>query len=101
MMSSESTAFGLHTPLTVPRPSYGRTEDVQIQKRIGQTATLIRGKRGAKTLFFKLLRSTDGQDLVEYAVLTSLISLVAVVAVGTLGTAIGGVFQVVADQLEQ
>ena len=61
----------------------------------------MRGRRGAKAFCLELLHRSDGQDLVEYAVLTSLISLVAVVAVRTLGTAIGGVFQIVADQLEQ
>ena len=49
----------------------------------------------------QLLWDSGGQDLVEYAVLTSLISLVAVVAVGALGTSIGLVFQSVANQLEQ
>ena len=49
----------------------------------------------------KLFRSEAGQDLVEYAVLTSLISLASVVTVGVLGTSIGVVFQTVANQLEQ
>ena len=56
---------------------------------------------GINALCRKLVLSSAGQDLVEYAVLTSLVSLVAVVTVGTLGTTIGTVFQVVADQLEQ
>ena len=66
-----------------------------------EKAGSIRVRRRAKALCLDLLRRSDGQALVEYAVLTSLISLVAVVAVGTLGTAIRGVFQVVADQLEK
>ena len=55
----------------------------------------------AKQLCRELIRRSDGQDLVEYAVLTSFISLVAVVAVGALGTSIGVVFQTVANELEQ
>ena len=75
---------------------------VHMENQMGrETAGSIRERRRAKALCLELLRRSDDQDLVEYAVLTSLISLVAVVAVGTLGTAIGGVFQVVADQLEQ
>ena len=73
-----------------------------MQNQMGRERTgSMRRKRGAKALCLALFRRSDGQDLVEYAVLVSLISLVAVVAVGSLGTAIGGVFQVVADQLEQ
>ena len=54
-----------------------------------------------KKLGWDLIRSEAGQDLVEYAVLTSLISLASVVTVGVLGTSIGVVFQTVANQLEQ
>ena len=73
-----------------------------MENQMGRTKVEpTRGSRGAKALCLELLRRSDGQDLVEYAVLTSLISLVAVVAVGTLGTGIAGVFQVVANQLEQ
>ena len=48
----------------------------------------------------RLIRSPDGQDLVEYALLTALISLVSVVAVTALGVSISAVFQIVATQLE-
>lgn len=39
-----------------------------------------------------LVRSDDGQDLVEYAMLASLITIAAVIAVTTLGTTITQVF---------
>ena len=57
--------------------------------------------QSAKQMCRALVRESDGQDLVEYAVLSSLVSLVAVVAVAALGTSIGAVFQSVANQLEQ
>ena len=64
----------------------------------GKTTQMLHRARAGLGEF---LRRSEGQDLVEYAVLTSLVSLVAVVTVGTLGTTIGVVFQTVADQLEQ
>ena len=52
-------------------------------------------------LILELAHDTGGQDMVEYAVLTSLISLTAVVAVTSIGTTVSTVFQTIADQLEQ
>jgi Flp pilus assembly pilin Flp len=49
----------------------------------------------------EFLRRTEGQDLLEYALLAALISLVSVTAVGALGTAVADVFQTIADQLAQ
>ena len=57
--------------------------------------------RTLKKLCQELVRSSSGQDLVEYAVLTSLVSLVSVVTVGALGTTIGVVFQSISNQLQQ
>ena len=43
---------------------------------------------------------SDGQDLIEYAMLVGLISLVAVLAVGAVGTTINSMFwQVIASGL--
>ena len=39
-----------------------------------------------------LRRSEDGQDLLEYGLLTALIALVAIGAVSTVGNTINGVF---------
>ncbi len=52
-------------------------------------------------LFRELVWGTDGQELVEYAVLVALISLVSVVAVAALGASGTTAFQTVALQLEQ
>ncbi len=52
-------------------------------------------------LFRELVWGTDGQELVEYAVLVALISLVSVVAVAALGASVTTAFQTVALQLEQ
>ena len=52
-------------------------------------------------LFRELVWGTDGQELVEYALLVALISLVSVVAVAGVGTAVTTAFQTVALQLEQ
>ncbi len=52
-------------------------------------------------LFRALVWGTDGQELVEYAVLVALISLVSVVAVAALGASGTTAFQTVALQLEQ
>ena len=47
----------------------------------------------------RLVRSDDGQDLVEYALLVVLVAVAAVVAVGSLGTTINSVFwQTIAAQ---
>ena len=50
-------------------------------------------------LLKRLLLSSEGQDLVEYAVLTSLISLVSVGVVGTLGVSVAAVFNTIGTQL--
>jgi Flp pilus assembly pilin Flp len=49
--------------------------------------------------FDRLVRTDDGQDLVEYAMLVVLIAVAAVLAVGTLGNTINSVFwQTIAGQ---
>ena len=52
-------------------------------------------------LFRALVWGTDGQELVECALLVALISLVSVVAVAGLGVAVTAAFQTVVLQLEQ
>lgn len=48
---------------------------------------------------FALLRSEEGQDLAEYALLISLIALVAVAAVTLLGGQIAAIFTAIAGAL--
>jgi Flp pilus assembly pilin Flp len=40
----------------------------------------------------RLLCEDDGQDLVEYGLLASLISIVAIVSIGTLGPLVGALY---------
>lgn len=47
----------------------------------------------------RLLLSEDGQDLIEYALLSTFIALVCVIAVNALGTAVSNVFTIIANQL--
>ena len=54
-----------------------------------------------KRLFREVIWGTEGQELVEYAVLVALISLVSVVAVAGLGASVTAAFQTVALQLQQ
>ena len=46
-----------------------------------------------------LLTREDGQDLVEYALVASLLSLAATAAMGTLAGAINGAFNAIASKL--
>ena len=45
-----------------------------------------------KNMLVRLMRDDEGQDLVEYAMLVSLIALVCVAGVGTFGTAVNDFF---------
>ncbi len=47
----------------------------------------------------RLLNDTDGQDLIEYALLAALIALAAIAAMNSLGTAINSKFDSVSTQL--
>jgi pilus assembly protein Flp/PilA len=47
----------------------------------------------------RFVRETEGQDLLEYALLVALIALVAVGAVTAAGTSVSTIFQNVADKL--
>ena len=47
----------------------------------------------------QLVRETEGQDLLEYALLVALIALVAVGAVTAAGTSVSTIFQNIADKL--
>ncbi len=48
----------------------------------------------------RLVRETEGQDLIEYALLASFISLVAVVAIINLGTGVNAVWGSVDTQMD-
>ncbi len=48
----------------------------------------------------RLVRETEGQDLIEYALLASFISLVAVVAIINLGTGVNAVWGNVDTQMD-
>ena len=64
------------------------------------TSPVARAMRGlGGTRLWKLCTEADGQDLVEYAVLTSLISLVSVGVVGALGVSVATVFNTIGAQL--
>ena len=47
-----------------------------------------------------LMAREDGQDLVEYALVASLLSLAATAAMGTLATSINGAFTAIATTLK-
>jgi Flp pilus assembly pilin Flp len=53
-----------------------------------------------KRLVHRLLFSDDGQDLVEYALLSTFIALACLLGVNALQTALSGVFTVIANQLQ-
>ena len=58
-----------------------------------------RGRRQrVRSLFIELVRGSDGQELVEYSLL---VSLVAAATVVSLGATIGGVFQIVSTEMQQ
>jgi pilus assembly protein Flp/PilA len=52
-----------------------------------------------KRILISLWKNQEGQDLTEYALLLVLLSLAAVGALGTLATAINGVFNNAATNL--
>jgi Flp pilus assembly pilin Flp len=52
-----------------------------------------------KALAHRLLSSEDGQDLIEYALLSTFIGLVCIAGVQLLETALTNVFTVIANQL--
>lgn len=47
----------------------------------------------------RLLNETEGQDLIEYALLAALIALAAITAMSSLGTAINSKFNAVSSSL--
>jgi len=53
-----------------------------------------------KNLFLRLLNDTEGQDLIEYALLAALIALAAITAMTNLGGAINGKFSSVSSSLQ-
>jgi len=52
-----------------------------------------------KNLFLRLINETEGQDLIEYALLAALIAIAAIIAMGNLGTAINNKFNSVSATL--
>lgn len=52
-----------------------------------------------KNVMKRLLTETEGQDLIEYALLAALIALAAITAMSNLGTAINGKFNAVSSSL--
>jgi pilus assembly protein Flp/PilA len=52
-----------------------------------------------KNLVLRLVKETEGQDLIEYALLAALIALAAVIAMGNLGGAINSKFDSVSTAL--
>ncbi len=66
----------------------------------GLQVDVIRGVHDVWSLCRQLAKRTEGQDLVEYAILTGLVSLVSVVSVGLLGVSVAVVFDMVAGQLQ-
>lgn len=53
-----------------------------------------------KNLVARLVREDSGQDLVEYALLVSLIALVVVSGMGTISTALNNLFGRVGGRLD-
>jgi pilus assembly protein Flp/PilA len=52
-----------------------------------------------KNLFARFVREENGQDLIEYALLGSLIAVACVLAMSSLATAINGVFSTISSKL--
>ena len=52
-----------------------------------------------KRVLYRLLVNTEGQDLIEYALLAALIALAAITAMQTLGGAINSKFENASSQL--
>jgi pilus assembly protein Flp/PilA len=56
------------------------------------------GEDAMRNMLVRLVRDDEGQDLVEYAMLVSLIALVCVAGVGTFGSAVNQFFQGLSTQ---
>jgi pilus assembly protein Flp/PilA len=54
---------------------------------------------GVITRLLRFVRSEEGQDLIEYALLVGLISLVAVAALTATGTSVDAIFQAIQGKL--
>jgi Flp pilus assembly pilin Flp len=52
-----------------------------------------------RALFGRFLTGEDGQDLIEYALLATVVSLAGMLGVQALSTAIANVFSVISNQL--
>jgi pilus assembly protein Flp/PilA len=51
------------------------------------------------SLFVRLVRDEEGQDLIEYALLATFVSLVAILGATALGTALNNWYSIVADNV--
>ena len=68
--------------------------------RARRSATLVCSREfGMKNLTCRLLNDTDGQDLIEYALLAALVALAAITAMTNLGGAINTKFDSVSSSL--
>jgi pilus assembly protein Flp/PilA len=52
------------------------------------------------TLFVRLVRDEEGQDLIEYALLATFVSLVAILGATALGEALNNWYDTVADNVD-
>lgn len=52
-------------------------------------------------LFWRLLRRTHGQDLIEYALLGAFISLIAVAGASALGVSLDGWFGAISEVMDE
>ena len=52
------------------------------------------------TLFVRLVRDEEGQDLIEYALLATFVSLVAILGATALGTALNNWYDTVATNVD-
>jgi pilus assembly protein Flp/PilA len=76
------------------RPSRG-WETQHLEKTLMISLTLMQ----LQTMFQDLMNREEGQDLVEYALLVTLIALVCVAALSALGGAVSGVFAAISADL--
>jgi Flp pilus assembly pilin Flp len=60
----------------------------------------MKGGSLMKRWVHRFLSNDEGQDLIEYAMLATVVALSCTVGVKALGTAFGNVFTVIANQLQ-
>jgi Flp pilus assembly pilin Flp len=65
------------------------------------SATMARGTRKMVHLWLELHREDSGQDLIEYALIATILSLSAVIGMGQLASSINREYRRIAEQLPQ